>query len=84
MATAGLDEDSGIWLYKVGLAAKSGVGGGSIAVSPGKSGIAASSSSLDEAGNRVRAQQAIEMISRKLDRNPYQVTPNSSPVAIGG
>src|SRR6185436_10510637 len=38
MSTAGLYDDSGIWLYNVGLPAKSGVGGGIIAVSPGKFG----------------------------------------------
>ena len=40
MATAGLYDDSGKWLYHTGLPAKSGVGGGIIAVSPGKFGIA--------------------------------------------
>ena len=75
MATAGLYDDSGIWLYNVGLPAKSGVGGGIIAVSPGKWGIAAFSPPLDEAGNSVRAQKSIEMISQRLDGNPYNVTP---------
>ena len=40
MATAGLYDDSGKWLYRPGLPGKSGVGGGLIAVSPGKFGIA--------------------------------------------
>ena len=60
MATAGLYDDSGIWLYNVGLPAKSGVGGGIIAVAPGQLGIAAFSPRLDAAGNSVRAQRAIE------------------------
>ncbi|MGI9469985.1 MAG: glutaminase A [Rubripirellula sp.] len=75
MATAGLYDDSGIWLYNVGLPAKSGVGGGIIAVSPGKWGIAAFSPPLDAAGNSVRAQKSIESVSRQLDGNPYNVTP---------
>ena len=56
MSTAGLYDDSGKWLYHTGLPAKSGVGGGIIAVSPGKFGIAVVSPPLDDAGNSVGAQ----------------------------
>jgi glutaminase len=70
MATAGLYDDSGKWLYHTGLPAKSGVGGGIIAVSPGKFGIAVISPPLDEAGNSVRAQRAITQISNALGGNP--------------
>jgi len=71
MATAGLYDDSGKWLYHTGLPAKSGVGGGLIAVSPGKFGIAVVSPPLDDAGNSVRAQRAITDISNALGGNPY-------------
>ena len=71
MATAGLYDDSGKWLYRTGLPAKSGVGGGIIAVSPGKFGIAVISPPLDDAGNSVRAQRAITDISNALNGNPY-------------
>jgi glutaminase len=71
MATAGLYDDSGKWLYRTGLPAKSGVGGGLIAVSPGKFGIAVVSPPLDDAGNSVRAQKAITDISNALGGNPY-------------
>jgi len=71
MATAGLYDDSGKWLYRTGLPAKSGVGGGLIAVSPGKFGIAVISPPLDDAGNSVRAQNAIADISNALGGNPY-------------
>ena len=70
MATAGLYDDSGKWLYHTGLPAKSGVGGGIIAVSPGKFGIAVVSPPLDDAGNSVRAQRAIADISNALGGNP--------------
>jgi glutaminase len=70
MATAGLYDDSGKWLYHTGLPAKSGVGGGIIAVSPGKFGIAVVSPPLDDAGNSVRAQKAIADISNALGGNP--------------
>jgi hypothetical protein len=81
MATAGLYDDSGKWLYATGLPAKSGVGGGIIAVSPGKFGIAVISPPLDKAGNSVKAQKAIADISNALGGNPYAPKP-SSPFSL--
>jgi glutaminase len=75
MATAGLYDDSGKWLFMTGLPGKSGVGGGLIAVSPGKFGIAVISPPLDKAGNSVRGQRAIADISANLGGNPYYVMP---------
>jgi glutaminase len=75
MSIAGLYDDSGKWLYHTGLPAKSGVGGGLIAVSPGKFGIAVISPPLDDAGNSVRAQRAITDISSALGGNPFSVKP---------
>jgi len=71
MATAGLYDDSGKWLYRTGLPGKSGVGGGLIAVSPGKFGIAVVSPPLDDAGNSVKAQKAIADVSNARGGNPY-------------
>ncbi len=80
MATAGLYDDSGKWLFASGLPAKSGAGGGIIAVSPGKFGIAVISPPLDAAGNSVRAQKAIIDVSNALHGNPYvaEVAPKSN------
>jgi glutaminase len=75
MATAGLYDDSGKWLFWTGLPGKSGVGGGLIAVAPGKFGIAVISPPLDKAGNSVRGQRSIADISAALGTNPYAVKP---------
>ncbi len=73
MGTAGLYDDSGIWLYRVGLPAKSGVGGGLIAVAPGRFGIAVFSPPLDAAGSSVGAQKAIRDVVAALRASPYDV-----------
>jgi len=75
MATAGLYDDSGQWLYAVGLPGKSGVGGGIIAVCPGRFGIAVISPPLNAAGNSVKAQMTIYDIVKELKVNPYLVQP---------
>jgi glutaminase len=59
MATAGLYEHSGDWLYQVGLPRKSGVSGGIVTISPAKGGLGTFSPPLDPAGNRVRGKLAV-------------------------
>ena len=66
MATAGMYETSGDWLFDVGVPGKSGIAGGVIAVSPGKGGLGAFSPLLDPAGNSVRGQLAARHLSRTL------------------
>ena len=71
MAVEGLYDASGTWQYDIGLPAKSGVGGGIMAVFPGNWAIAAFSPPLDAAGNSVRAQLAIAWIADQLKANVY-------------
>ena len=66
MATAGLYETSGSWLFTVGLPAKSGIGGGIVTAAPGKGGLGTFSPRLDAAGNSVRGQLAAAFLSRRL------------------
>lgn len=70
MVTAGLYDNAGDWLYDTGAPAKSGVGGGIVAVIPGEFGIAVVSPPLDTYGNSVRAQLAIKYIIKELGLNP--------------
>ncbi len=66
MATAGLYETSGDWLYDIGLPGKSGIGGGIVTVAPGKGGLGTFAPLLDEAGNSVKGQLAAAFLSRRL------------------
>jgi len=66
MATAGLYETSGDWLYDVGLPGKSGIGGGIVTVSPGKSGLGIFAPPLDKAGNSVKGQLVAKFLSQRL------------------
>lgn len=77
MTMAGLYDGSGGWAWHVGLPAKSGVGGGIVAVMPGKGAIAVFAPPLDEAGNSVKAQKVIEYVAKKLDYDLF------SPLSVG-
>jgi glutaminase len=77
MTMAGLYDGSGGWAWHVGLPAKSGVGGGIVAIAPGKGAIAVFAPPLDEAGNSVKAQKVIEYVAQRLNYNLY------SPTSVG-
>jgi glutaminase len=66
MATAGMYQTSGDWLFDVGVPGKSGIAGGIVAVSPGKGGLGTFSPLLDRAGNSVRGQLVARHLSRTL------------------
>jgi glutaminase len=71
MATAGLYELSGDWLYEIGMPGKSGVSGGIVTVSPGKGGLATFSPPLDDAGNSVRGQLVTKYLAERLGLNLF-------------
>lgn len=76
LATAGLYESSGDWLYDVGMPGKSGVSGAIITIAPGKGGVATFSPPLDEAGNSVRGQLATQAIAQKLGLSLFASEPS--------
>jgi glutaminase len=76
MATAGLYETSGDWLYDVGLPGKSGIGGGIVTVAPGKGGLGTFSPLLDPAGNSVRGQLAARLLSKRLGLDLFLSRPD--------
>ncbi len=71
MATAGLYELSGDWLYEIGVPGKSGVSGGIVTVAPGKGGLSTFSPPLDAAGNSVRGQLVTKYLSERLGLNLF-------------
>ena len=76
MTTAGLYETSGDWLYDVGLPGKSGIGGGIVAVSPGKGGLGSFAPPLDRAGNSVKGQLAARFLSSRLGLDLFASKPD--------
>jgi glutaminase len=75
MATAGLYETSGDWLYDIGLPGKSGIGGGIVTVSPGKGGLGTFAPPLDSAGNSVKGQLVARFLSQRLGMDLFVSKP---------
>jgi len=75
LATAGLYELSGEWLYEIGLPGKSGVSGSIFTVAPGKGGLGVFSPRLDSAGNSVKGQRVSKFLSERLGLNLFASRP---------
>ena len=76
LATAGLYELSGDWLYEIGLPGKSGVSGGIVTISPGKGGLGTFAPLLDVAGNSIKGQRATKLLSERLGLNLFASRPD--------
>jgi glutaminase len=66
MLTCGHYDGSGEFAYRVGLPGKSGIGGGILAIAPGKASIAVWSPGLDASGNSRLGRIALEALSKRL------------------
>lgn len=76
MATAGLYETSGDWLFDIGLPGKSGIGGGIVTVSPGKGGLGTFAPPLDAAGNSIKGQLTAKFLSQRLGMDLFLSRPD--------
>jgi glutaminase len=75
MATSGMYETSGDWLARVGLPAKSGIGGGIVTAAPGKGGLGVFSPPLDATGNSVRGGRVTRFLADELGLDLFVSAP---------
>lgn len=71
MLTCGLYDESGNFAYRVGMPGKSGVGGGIVAVIPGKLSIAVWSPKLNEHGNSVIGVETLERFTTDIGESIF-------------
>jgi glutaminase len=72
MLSCGMYDYAGEWAYRVGIPAKSGVGGGIVGVVPGRFGIGIFSPPLDAKGNSVRGIRVCEELSRRFGLHCFE------------
>jgi len=72
MHSCGMYDYAGEWSYRIGLPAKSGVGGGIIAVLPGQVGVGTFSAPLDDQGNSFRGIQVCQELSERFQLHMFK------------
>jgi glutaminase len=79
MMTSGMYDDAGSWASSVGMPAKSGVGGGTLAVLPGQAGLAVYSPPLDQHGSSVRGTETCRRLSRDMEMHFVRAARTAGP-----
>ena len=76
MTSSGMYDYAGEWIYRVGIPAKSGVGGGIVAALPSQLGLGTCSPRLDKHGNSVRGLRVCEALSAHFDLHLFNRSGN--------
>lgn len=80
MHTCGMYDYAGEWAYRIGIPAKSGVGGGIVAVIPGEAGFGTFSPKLDVKGNSVRGIKVFEELAKRFGLHVFEANRSGTSI----